>query len=297
MCLRFHSDPDLRWFTLCRIPDCTWKKKKKSTGNLLVPIPSPTSPQSPSSIVAVGSNIYKFGGDVHVPSSSTVSVLDCKSHTWHQALSMHVDRNSSSSTASLVGGKIYVAGGCEDQSSVNWIQAFDPKSQTWSSVPSPCAKIRSGGSVNSLGFEGQFYLFGYDNDKSGIYNPKEGRWTPLEIFNDLFFSQLCVIDNVLFLLDNGRIFWYDSKDNLWRRLKGVINLPCHCFKMVDHGEKIVVLWEEYDVCHGNMLWGAEISFERRHGYGIWGKVEWFDVILTVPMLWKVFNLNAVSATV
>ncbi|KAG7594441.1 Kelch repeat type 1 [Arabidopsis thaliana x Arabidopsis arenosa] len=329
VCLRFPPDPNPRWYTLCRIPDRL--KKKNSSGNLLVPILIPSSPSSPppqshssNHLVAVGSNIYKIGGDV--PSSSKVSVLDCKSHTWNQAPSMRVERSSSSSTVSLLDGKIYVAGGCEDRNSVNWVEAFDPKTYTWSSVTSPSAAIRYGSVAEhrSLGLGGKFYIFGNYSDESGVvYNPKEGRWNPVPLFinmaSELWYYSCCVIDNILFCWFHRHFYWYDYKVNLWKqvnglevlskklgkRLKTIENLVelfkherWHC-KIVDYGGKMVVFWdEECDGYQENRIWCAEIELERRDGDVIWGKVVWFDVVLTAQKSSCYFlNGNALSATV
>ncbi|EOA34079.1 hypothetical protein CARUB_v10021580mg [Capsella rubella] len=97
-----------------------------------------------------------LGGDR--VSSCRVYVLDCKSHKWHQAPSMRVDRSNSSTDSSL-DGKIYVAGGCEDVNSSKWVEVFDPKTQTWGSVTNPGKRYR-GGEIKSLGLDGKFYLCG-----------------------------------------------------------------------------------------------------------------------------------------
>lgn len=71
----------------------------------------------------------------------------------------------------------------------------------------------------------------------------------------------------------------------------------HC-KIVDYGGKMVVLWdEECDGYQENRIWCAEIELERRGGDEIWGKVVWFDVVLTVPKSCHFLNGNALSATV
>ncbi|CAA7024313.1 unnamed protein product [Microthlaspi erraticum] len=286
VCLRSSHDTKPRWFTLCRIPD----RNKYSSGILLAPISSPDSPHAQSwrNHVAVGSNIYQIGGDVH--SSSKVSVLDCKSHTWHEAPSMEVVRNSSS-TVSLLEGKIYVAGGCEDHDSANYVEAFDPKTQTWSSVASPrTVKRYNGGSYKSLGLDGKLFLC-RDDYWPSVYNLKEGRWNPVKsntLFRIFIFAAYCVIDNVLFFWDGGRLKWYDYKKDISKSLKCVEGLPDFdhswgCRKVVDNGGKMVVLWDKWDCCQNNrMIWCAEIALERCNEDEICGKVEWFDFVLRVP---------------
>ncbi|CAA7047003.1 unnamed protein product [Microthlaspi erraticum] len=301
VCLGF---PNPQWYTLCRTPNRT--RKTNSSGNRLVPIPSPSSPL-PTNLVAVGSSIYKIGGDVD--SSCSVSVLDCRSHKWHDGLSMQVEGDNFS-TASLVDGKIYVAGGYRDGSSVNWVQAFDPETQAWSSVPSPSEEIGHGASVKSLALEGKFYLFGNIKSKCQVYDPKKGRWTSLGFNPDWFnpdcrfYSRYCVIENVLFYWSLGNFFWHDAKVNAWRRLIDVEGFPYFCHrgscKLVESSGKMVVLWDKCDGEQDNMICCAEISLERRKedGYDeIFGKVEWLDVVLTVPKSWNLLITDALSAIV
>ncbi|KFK30529.1 hypothetical protein AALP_AA7G274300 [Arabis alpina] len=85
-------------------------------------------------------------------------------------------------------------------------------------------------------------------------------------------------------------FTIPRKVSLWKELKGVDGLPDFrvqkISKMVDLGGKIAVLWEEYEYtqyCKEVRIWCAEVSLERRDGDEIWGKVEWLDYLLIVPL--------------
>ncbi|KAJ4885191.1 F-box/kelch-repeat protein [Raphanus sativus] len=179
LCLRYHRrnphDPNKYWFALCRKPKGTINDQ--SSGHLFIPIPSPhLRPAESMSIVAVGSNIYKIGG--YMPSSSRVSVLDCRFNTWHKAPRMQLKRSSPS--ASLLDGKIYVAGGCEDSSSVNWVEVFDPKTRTWGNVANPGTETRPRAEVESFGIKGKLYLLG---DENMVYDPVEARWNTTTSFH------------------------------------------------------------------------------------------------------------------
>ncbi|ESQ38121.1 hypothetical protein EUTSA_v10029197mg [Eutrema salsugineum] len=300
--LHYPLDPDTYLLTLCRKPDRT--VTNESSGYQFIPIPSPSfHPAPPSSIVAVGSSIYITGG--YLPSSSRVSVLDCRFNTWHQAPSMRVKR--SNSTASLVDGKIYVAGGCEDESSSNWVEVFDPKTQTWENVRTPEMDTRKRNNVElkSFGFGGKFYLMG---DSYVVYNPEEATWKPIVDMSFAGFISYGVIDEVLFFLKHGVFRWYDYKASLWKKLNGVEGvLPdfylCRYCKMVDLGGNMVVLWDVYvdfDGYRGTVIWCAEIALERcDDGDEIWGKVEWFDVVLRVNGSWtrSLFDADVHSASV
>ncbi|CAN6984150.1 unnamed protein product [Brassica rapa subsp. trilocularis] len=330
LCLRYYRDhpldPNPHWFALCMKPNRTL------TDRLFIPVTSPDVRHERStgltskdvSIVAAGSNIYKMGG--YTPSSSEVLVLDCRFNTWHSAPVMREKR--SSPAASLVEGKIYVAGGCEDVNSENWVEVFDPKTQTWGSVTNPGAEIRpsSGAELESFGIEGKLYLFGH-NRKCVVYDPKEARWNPMielgmgmdmdvvmgmgmDMYEAMDMEMdmngvasavsyfHCVIGDVVFLWNEREFRWYDFNASSWKKLNGVEDLPDFdgdC-KMVDVGGKMAVLWKVFGRGEERSIWCAEIALERR-GDEMWGKVEWFDVVLTTHEQCGLFDADILSATV
>ncbi|XP_023633309.1 F-box/kelch-repeat protein At5g49000 isoform X2 [Capsella rubella] len=255
VCLEFSSDPNQRWFTLCRKPNQTLTNK------------------------------------------SSVS------HTRHEAPRMRMKR--SHPAVNVVDGKIYVAGGLEmeDSKSSNWMEVFDPKTQSWELVCSPldmrCCSIHK-----SFVIEGKIYLFG---GKDMAYKPKEDKWiaiTEENLYYILGRSWLSyrVIDNVIYCWNRqDGIMWYDSEVRYWIKLKGLEGLPTFAgyssVRLVDHGGKLVVLWDKYVPASRykvKVIWCAVISLEKRNSEKVLGKVEWFDVVLTVP---KSQFLCAISATV
>lgn len=59
----------------------------------------------------------------------------------------------------------------------------------------------------------------------------------------------------------------------------------------------MVFWDKYVPASGykkKMIWCADISLEMRSGEEIWGKIEWFDAVLTVPRSYKF--VSAIAAT-
>ncbi|CAN6917484.1 unnamed protein product [Brassica oleracea] len=196
--------------------------------------------------------------------SYSFSVLDCRTHTWRQAPSMWMERDSSS-TATFFDGKIYVAGGC-DKRYVGYpdrVEAFDLEKQTWGFVTNPRVFDR-------------YHKF------------KAAR------------ECHCVIDDVLFFWESGAFKWYDSKTRLCKEVSDVKGLPdLHDPKfckmaMVDLGGKMGLLWNT-KTSQECKIWCAEITFERRHGDEMWGKVEWFDSVLSTHVSCSSFY--AVSASV
>ncbi|CAH8387433.1 unnamed protein product [Eruca vesicaria subsp. sativa] len=321
--LRFPFDPKTYWLTLTRLPSRNVTNGSSGYYVEKIPCPNYLRPAQSSTLVAVGSDIYKIGGANHLHECkiwkrnycSSVSVLDCRTHTWRQAPSMQMKRNANA-TATLFEGKIYVAGGCDEKyvSYPNWIEAFDLETQTWGPVTNPRVfrlweedRVK-GFEAKSVSLEGKLYIFG---DESAVYNPEEGKWSELgremcrmrRVERELCH---CVIDDVLFLWDkHSRVFkWYDSKSDEWKDLSGIEGLPelspdpqvCQV-AMVDLGGKIGFLWDQYlyETNQECRIWCAEITLERRDGDEMWGKVEWFDSVLRTHE--SCFSFHVVSASV
>ncbi|XP_019087300.1 PREDICTED: putative F-box/kelch-repeat protein At3g43710 [Camelina sativa] len=283
VCLRFFnvSNHPLRMFTLCR--------RQKSSRNVLVPILYPDSlPEHLPGVALVGSNIYVIGSLIKNNASSSVMVMDCRSHTWREAVSMRAERVNPS--ACVLDGKIYVAGGCTDLDATNWMEVFDPKTQTWEFVSSPGEEVcREFSSCESIGYDGNVYVESMRT--YGLYELHKGRWregqSSLARGGNL--SSRCVIDNVLYRSRSWGIDWYDSEAKLWRELKGLENLfgirtYGRTTKCVNYGGKIAFFWLEkvgYNKRYQKTnIWSAEITIERREKGEIWGTLEWFDVVFT-----------------
>ncbi|KAG2240483.1 hypothetical protein Bca52824_090625 [Brassica carinata] len=103
--LSFRSDPETDWYTLRR------RNTAKGYSTETVPSPKWLHPAQSSTLVAVGSDIYKIGGGDHSTCklakrerSYSFSVFDCRTHTWRQAPSMWMERDSTS-TATLFKGR------------------------------------------------------------------------------------------------------------------------------------------------------------------------------------------------
>ncbi|KAG7576661.1 F-box-like domain superfamily [Arabidopsis thaliana x Arabidopsis arenosa] len=322
VCLR--CCPGYRWFTLCRKPDQTLSNdttKKKPSGYVLAPVPIPSfhKPRF-SSLVVVGSDIY----NIHGPSSN-VSILDCRrSHTWREVQSLILDCRRSrrwpkapslpvehlSLSASVLGQKIYVAGCYNDiHLDSSFFEVFDTKTKVWVSEPIPYNPY-SERKYNflhskSICIDGKIHVV---TDSEGVvaYNSKEGRWDldglRLDLDQHMRSDSYCEIENVLYSVYNRMVIWYDTEASRWRYLEGLVGLPTFplggSVRLGDYGGKLVVLWEEdllyclSSFVHKKKIWCAEISLERRESYEIFGKVEWFDHVLTIP---KEYDLVKVLA--
>ncbi|XP_019090101.1 PREDICTED: putative F-box/kelch-repeat protein At1g61540 [Camelina sativa] len=312
--MTFSFDLNTHWFTLYRKPNKNIADK--SSGYHLDQVPSPNclllggsssviardvkracprpnglsiTAQLTPLLIADGSIIYKIGGAKSYRfkfgkrrHSSSVSVLDCRTHIWSSAPRMQLAR-SSSSTVSLVDGKIYVAdrlkisslsnshagenprdvflctytrcslsvaGGFEDSNFSNWIEVYDPMTKSWGSVKNHC--------FMDIFDEYQIIIVVKTQKLRHMCRAIDSR--------SCITSSFCVVDNVLFIWDKEVFQWYD--------LRQINTIWC---------AKISVLWEECLPCQQqiNTIWCAKISFEKRDGDEIWGKVEWFDDVLSV----------------
>ncbi|CAL9226137.1 unnamed protein product [Arabidopsis halleri] len=280
-----------RWFTSCFSP-CS---KSRTTRNIMVSVPGHSfPPQSRWLPTVVGFSIYMIGGRIKGEPSSRVFVMDCRSHTWHEAPSMRLARKRP--LVSAAGGKIYVVEGCYCDSA-EFMEFFDPKTQMWEHVPSPGAEIRGSYMLESLAKEGNLYLGG---DKSVVYKPKEDEWDvlgPGMHFGGISDSS-CMIDNVRYCYTVGsgsassrRLKWYSKERSSWIALKDLEKLPKlpkgnDRVRLENCGGNILVFWEENVPSIGSTkkkkIWCAEIAIERRNKEEVYGKVEWRDVVLTVP---------------
>ncbi|WZZ41532.1 hypothetical protein YC2023_037791 [Brassica napus] len=88
-----------------------------------------------------------------------------------------------------------------------------------------------------------------------------------------------------------RSLYYNEKHNCWTRVNGLSVLERHCrgnIEMANYGGKLLMIWEKVvHTCHcydEKNIWCALIAFEIRNGdEEVWGKVEWANSVLTVPI--------------
>ncbi|CAA7054617.1 unnamed protein product [Microthlaspi erraticum] len=274
--------------------DRCFRKEKAVKRKILVPVSSPNFPSVRwSQVSAVGPNIYAIG-DASTP-SSRVMVMDGHSDTWSDFPSMHGARGLSRSVC-VRDGKIYVTGGFNNPDSTNWIEVFDTKTQTWEFLHIPGGeKIYSaeGDELQSVWFEGTLYVRSVVKDKDVTYKVHKGRWR--EVDREMNYGwgkslSYCVIEDVFYSYSYLRkIQWFDSKERVWRTLKGLNSLPIipvyaqSYVRMVDNGGKIAVLWQAYvsgKIPREKQIWCAEIAIDKRQGGEICGRVEWLDVVAT-----------------
>ncbi|KAF8091669.1 hypothetical protein N665_0438s0002 [Sinapis alba] len=314
--IKFPDHPRASWFSLRTKPNKQNRTKPRgkirfkrdSSGFSVVPIPSSPTDTFPDLyyITMVGPEIYIIGGPYNKPSSS-VRILDCRSHTWRGAPNMTVAREGAQTL--LLDKKIYVMGGCDiDKYNANWIEVFDIQTQSWSALPGPGAddedELR-----NVLRKNGEyciFHLFGREIyvaavDKDYTYEVENGTWKLVKEKSRFLLDSVHVtygVGNVTCCCtESGRLKWssFGIEGREWRDIKGLEKLCEHPtrglkngrhFGLVECGDQLVVMWDPYPISSTepcNKIWYAKISLESRcSGREVWGKVECVDV-LTFPI--------------
>ncbi|CAA7033571.1 unnamed protein product [Microthlaspi erraticum] len=247
--------------TLCRRPN-SYRSRK-----FLLPITCPYRPRTYGSDFArVGSKIYSIGGRriTGGEASSSVMVMDCRSHTWSDAPSMLVARATPS--ACVLDGKIYVTGGCENLHATNWMEKV-------------CSGFRHQ-RIQALGYDGNVYVKFSEEREVSFYKMEKRRWRAADLGMAKGLrpsSSLCVIENVLYSCTRGRISWYDSQAKLWKPLEGdlrkLYDFGRDVTQVADYGGKLAVLWADYTT-----VWYLVIALEKRQGGMIWGTIEWVDAV-------------------
>ncbi|KAL0711971.1 hypothetical protein Bca4012_018949 [Brassica carinata] len=294
VCLHFPTEPNLRWFTLCRKPDktltnqiCNKRKKETSSGNVLAQVQILNSPPVKwSNLVAVGHKLYALSD---APCSSNVFFLDCRTHTWAETPSLRLAH-----TSPEMDGMMYLSESNENPDSLNCVQVFDVKTQTWKPVPPEKRIFRAG----------DFQGHGYKNLDGG----PSGRWVLVvkvkDVTGDLVGSgTFCWIEERFYRYgSDGEFRWSNSQTDGWKKVEGLKGLPKFArysnVNLVNCGGKLVVFWDKYVPARGGykekMIWCAEISLEMCGSKEVWGKVEWFDAVLTVPKSCKFVCANAAN---
>ena len=272
----------------------------------LVPVKlsSSSAPRrSKEAFLAVGSEIYQFGGITNNKGKRcrSVRVFDCRSNTQRRAPSMSMKREGAK--ACLLDGSIYVMGGCRKREC--WGEVFDLKSQTWSMelLPSPTGDD----DVFDCKFEllvlgSRIHLITELNKYA--YDPKQGRWLLLDMgLKDLkYILELgkvwCVLDNLVFLEFRDSLWWYDLSSGKWLEVEGLtdllyIKVEClyRMIQLVNYGGKLVIVGlvlpdfeykEPSSIIPEERIWFAVIRLEKRltpSGLSISGEIEQLNYLV------------------
>ncbi|KAL0711994.1 hypothetical protein Bca4012_018972 [Brassica carinata] len=186
-----------------------------------------------------------------------------------------------------VGHNLYAINKEDDASCSSNVFFLDCQTHTWVETPS----LRFAHTIP--GIDGMMYLAGsYKNPDSlkcvEVFNTETQTWKPVPLDKRISTARD---------FQGNKCFPYKAK-GLYKGLGRV------CYLLFDRenilsGGKMVVFWDKYVPARGGykekMIWCAEISLEMRSSEEVWGKVEWFDAVLTVPKSYKF--VYAIAATV
>ncbi|CAH8329550.1 unnamed protein product [Eruca vesicaria subsp. sativa] len=258
-----------------------------------------------ASFLAVGSDIYQFGGinKKKGKRSRSVRMLDCRSHMQRRAPKMRVAREGAK--ACVLDGNIYVMGGGCRKNKESWGEVFDVKTQTWNKelLPSPSAS----GEEDEFDCNFEVLVLGekiyvITEHNKYVFDPKEGRWLMLDMgFVDLkrivkIGTVWCVVDNLLFLeFCDDSLRWYDMSSGKWLMVEGLTDLlytkvECHyrMVQLVNYGGKLVIVWVVLpDFVYKQLIpeeriWFAVIRLEKHltsSGLVIWGEIEQLNYLV------------------
>ncbi|CAN8307933.1 unnamed protein product [Cochlearia groenlandica] len=209
-------------------------------------------------------------------------------------------------SSSLVsfGSDIYRIGGKWPSSSSSRVSVLDCRFNTWRKAPRMRVKRRNTTTASLV--DGKIYVAGGCKDINSwnwveVFDPKTQTWE--NVTNPR--SETRHESELISVGIGGKLSdcWYDCNARTWKKLNGVEGLfDFHHCKMVDLGGSMAVLWDGY-VSNNNgyreekVIWCAEIVLEMRDGDEMWGKIKWFDAVLTIHHPCRLFDADAISATV
>ncbi|EOA18481.1 hypothetical protein CARUB_v10007028mg [Capsella rubella] len=295
------AEPTRRWFRLRATPNPNLTDGRR---NLFVPSFN-YLPYSNSN-VTIGPKIY---GEYMAESfESAFWVYDYLSHMWELVPGMKMKRRHASSC--LLDYKIYVMGGCDPScGDVNWFEMYDIKTKTWRTLPeNPDSKVRFNAVRKIDVVEGNIYVKTEARVKDWVYDVKEGKWSVVEDQLSLLWTDSwCVIDNVMYCYSCARYKWYDFEARKWIDVGGLEGLKRYrsastdfrnCMvELVNYGGKLAILWDRFERpgrSQNKNIWCAMVVLEKGYGGSIWGKIEWVNVVLTVPKSFNFLSCIALS---
>lgn len=300
------EEPTLRWFRLEIIPNRNLTDGRRSANRL---VPSYNYLPYSHSIVTIGSKIYGAHMTENFGPSSAIWVYDYMSRTWGHVPNMKSRRKNASTC--VFDDKIYVMGGCDPcYGDMNWFEMYDVKTQTWKTLPvSSDIKVSLKDNVRKIDVvEGKIYVKTEAGVQDWIYDVNEGKWSVAEEQLSLRWSKSwCVIDNVMYCYSFGSYKWYDLVARKWRDVNGLKILKRYrsasndlrnCMvDLVNYGGKLAILWDRFERpgrSQNKNIWCAMVALEKDYGGAVWGKIEWVNVVLTVPKSYSFLRSIALS---
>ncbi|XP_019088762.1 PREDICTED: F-box/kelch-repeat protein At4g38940-like [Camelina sativa] len=280
---------DIHWFTLCRKPNGGGEKTLSGGDHRLVHIPSLPPMPLHGSYIGLGPNIFVMGGFCDWKITSSVSLIDCRTHTAQSLTNM--PKAVAIAVTELIDRKIYIIGGSDTLSPLKSpsrsIMVFDTDAETWSLNSRPDWE-QGKRWFSSVAIGGKIYMRTCYN--SFVYEPNEDVCDKDVALHSKEWSSACVIDDVLYYYDvcKNCLRAYDPKQSSWgvvRGFEGVLPQACKWSKTASYNGGRLVLFlqktEKAEIWRAEKteIWCAEIAVERRAGGEIWGKVEWCNVVL------------------
>ncbi|KAH0890628.1 LOW QUALITY PROTEIN: hypothetical protein HID58_053057 [Brassica napus] len=289
VCLQFPMDRRPSWFSLWLKPNQTLtndleRKEKSSRNALLVQIPSSYCPHRPKFMFMVGSEWYAIN-QCGYPASD-LSVYKSGIWNWREAPNMTVARGEDV-IAGVLNDKIYVMGAKMNQRiGLRFSIQILKHGNLYLTLVSSYAVLHLGKWGGGGGGGGKIYVISSKRIEYDVYDTKEGRWEV--VVQSPMFEFSCVIENVRYYYGDKGFLWYDEKLKDWRTINGLGlgTAEVVLIEMADYSGKLLMIWDKYKQYKHHpekKIWCALIAFEKRNNDDeVWGKVEWANIVRTVP---------------
>ncbi|KAF3507687.1 hypothetical protein F2Q69_00008644 [Brassica cretica] len=282
ICLQLPDRPLPSWFTLWIKPYQTEEENMKKKKATLVQVPSSYAPKEPLLVRTVGSDIYALRQ--RYPPSPFMLVRNKERYIWRNTPNMTVARVNPA--ACVLHGKIYVMGGCNaNKSAKSWGEVFDTETRTWEPLPDPGDELRFSSVIRKIKIIRGKLLVRSNDEKDSVYDPKTRKWKATAKAREG--DSRCMVGNINYSCRRECCMWYDKEGNEWKHVKGLSSFNRSCrrglIKTVEYCGKLLILWDKFANCEEEkIICCALVALEKRQNGQVWGKVEWSNVVLTVP---------------
>ncbi|WZZ10205.1 hypothetical protein YC2023_096126 [Brassica napus] len=281
ICLQLPDRPLPLWFTLWIKPYQTEEENMKKKKATLVQVPSSYARREPLLVRTVGSDKYALRQ--RYPPSPFMLVRNKERDIWRNTPNMTVSRVNPA--ACVLHGKIYVMGGCNaNKSAKSWGEVFDTETRTWEPLPDPGDELRFSSVIREIKIIRGKLLVRSNDEKDSVYDPKTRKWKATAKARED--DSRCMVGNINYSCRRECCMWYDKEGNEWKHVKGLSSFNRSCrrglIKTVEYCGKLLILWDKFAHCEEKTICCALVALEKRQNGQVWGKVEWSNVVLTVP---------------
>lgn len=176
-----------------------------------------TTARSYMSSVAVGDDIYTFGGLESGKAVNYTEVYDTDTEVWTRKMIM--PRARYKHTALAVGNKVYICGGYGSNGDpLDSIDVYDVVSNTWEpAIDTPASNTN----YSAAAYDGMIYIFGGESDGETCgdvycYSIETDSWSYVTEYDVTFYdAQAVTNDNSISVFYDNKMYTYYIDDDRW----------------------------------------------------------------------------------